>query len=184
MNAPERVLIGHPFNPPHLMPLVEVVAHPGTDNRFTKTAIEFYRSLGKHPIEIKQEVPGHVANRLQAALNVEAMSLVLRGVLSAEDCDTAVTSSLGMRWAAVGPFMSNIMGGGGGKDSFLRIQKTIGRAGQAWVKDMREHDFEPTDENLEKIDAGVQQWIDHIDLRKAEEQRDEILLALLDIKSK
>lgn len=112
------------------------------------------------------------------------MSLILHGVLSAGDCDTAVTSSLGIGWAAVGPFMSNIMGGGGGKDGFLRIQKTIGRAGKARVKDVREHDFEPTDENLKKIDVSVQQWIDHTNLRKAEEQRDEILSASLEIKSK
>ena len=82
---PERVLIGHPFNPPHLMPLVEVVPHPGTNAATIATAIEFYDSLGRKAIHIQQEAPGFVANRLQAALLTEAYSLVSRGVISAED---------------------------------------------------------------------------------------------------
>ena len=82
---PERVVVGHPFNPPHLMPLVEVVPHPGTNAATIATAIEFYDSLGRKAIHIQQEAPGFVANRLQAALLTEAYSLVSRGVISAED---------------------------------------------------------------------------------------------------
>lgn len=82
---PERVLIGHPFNPPHLMPLVEVVSHPGTSDSTIKGALAFYKSVGRRPVHIRQEVPGFAANRLQAALCNEAYSLVSRGVLSAED---------------------------------------------------------------------------------------------------
>ena len=82
---PARILIGHPFNPPHLMPLVEVVPHPGTATRYVNGAIGFYRSLGKSPILVKQETPGFIANRLQAAVWSEAYSLVRRGVVSAED---------------------------------------------------------------------------------------------------
>ena len=104
---PERVLIGygagapccwacdaadlagsHPFNPPHLMPLVEVVPHPGTDQAATQRALQFYQSIGKAPVLIKQETPGFAANRLQAALCNEAYSLVNRGILSAEDLGT------------------------------------------------------------------------------------------------
>lgn len=81
---PGRVLIGHPFNPPHLLPLVEVVPHPGSDEGSIQTAMDFYKSIGKFPVHVKKEVPGHVANRLQAALNSEAYSLVARGVISAE----------------------------------------------------------------------------------------------------
>lgn len=82
---PERVLIGHPFNPPHLMPLVEVVPHAGTSDSTIKGALAFYKSVGRRPVHIRQEVPGFAANRLQAALCNEAYSLVSRGVLSAED---------------------------------------------------------------------------------------------------
>jgi 3-hydroxyacyl-CoA dehydrogenase len=82
---PERVLIGHPFNPPHLMPLVEVVPHPGTNETTINTAIQFYDSLGRKAIHIKQEAPGFVANRLQAALCNEAYSLVARGIVTAQE---------------------------------------------------------------------------------------------------
>jgi 3-hydroxyacyl-CoA dehydrogenase len=80
-----RVLIGHPFNPPHLMPLVEVVPHPGTDKNAVTEALNFYKSVGKRPILVKREAPGFAANRLQAALNYEAYSLVANGILSASD---------------------------------------------------------------------------------------------------
>jgi 3-hydroxyacyl-CoA dehydrogenase len=86
---PERVLIGHPFNPPHLMPLVEVVPHPGTSSIALETAMAFYKSLGRRPIHVKKEVPGFVANRLQAALCNEAYGLVSRGVVGAEDLGTS-----------------------------------------------------------------------------------------------
>lgn len=80
-------MIGHPFNPPHLIPLVEVVPHSGTSEGTIDKALEFYRSLGKSPILVKQEVPGFVANRLQAVLNWEAMALVNRGIVSAKDVE-------------------------------------------------------------------------------------------------
>lgn len=82
---PERVLIGHPFNPPHLIPLVEVVPHPGTSEGTINLAVELYRELGKKPVVIREEAPGFVGNRLQAALVQEAYSLVRRGVVSAKD---------------------------------------------------------------------------------------------------
>lgn len=92
---PARILIGHPFNPPHLIPLVEVVPHPGTTESYTKQAVEFYRWLGKSPILVKQETPGFIANRLQAAVMSEAYSLVNRGIVSAEDLGMlSVCSSL------------------------------------------------------------------------------------------
>jgi 3-hydroxyacyl-CoA dehydrogenase len=83
-NCPQRVLVGHPFNPPHLIPLVEVVPHPETDPVITATTMSFYKSLGRKPIEVSAEVPGFVANRLQAALMAEAFSLVTRGIVTAE----------------------------------------------------------------------------------------------------
>jgi 3-hydroxyacyl-CoA dehydrogenase len=85
---PARVLIGHPFNPPHLMPLVEVVPHPGTSLHVVDQALDFYRSLGSRPVHIKREVPGFVANRLQLVLCQEAYSLVSRGILTAKELGT------------------------------------------------------------------------------------------------
>ncbi|KAG9570498.1 hypothetical protein KCU71_g646, partial [Aureobasidium melanogenum] len=86
---PGRVLIGHPFNPPHLIPLVEVVPHPDISQDAIQTALTFYKSLGKKPILLHKEIPGFVSNRLQAAINNEAYSLISRGIVSAEDLDAA-----------------------------------------------------------------------------------------------
>ena len=90
---PERVLIGHPFNPPHLMPLVEIVPHPGTSDAAIATALQFYNSLGRKAVLIKQETPGFVANRLQAALCNEAYSLVSRGIISAQELGKTLSTS-------------------------------------------------------------------------------------------
>jgi 3-hydroxyacyl-CoA dehydrogenase len=95
---PKRMLIGHPFNPPHLIPLVEVVPNPDTDEDSISKAMQFYRSLDKQPIQIHQEAPGFPANRLQVAVAMEADSLVQRGVVSAHDLDVAMTTGLGIRW--------------------------------------------------------------------------------------
>jgi ketoreductase RED1 len=115
-----RLLIGHPFNPPHLMPLVEVVPTPKTDPEITAKALAFYRGIGKVALEIKKEIPGFVANRLQAAIFQESVFLVAEGVVSLDQLDDVVTSSLGVRWATSGPFLSFHLGGGpGGLAHFL-----------------------------------------------------------------
>ncbi|AMM18733.1 hydroxylacyl-CoA dehydrogenase (plasmid) [Burkholderia sp. PAMC 28687] len=115
-----RLVIGHPFNPPHLMPLVEVVPTPTTDPAITARALDFYRGVGKVALEIRKEVPGFVANRLQAAIFQEAVFLVAEGVVSLQQLDDVVTSSLGIRWATSGPFLSFHLGGGpGGFAHFL-----------------------------------------------------------------
>jgi 3-hydroxyacyl-CoA dehydrogenase len=108
---PSRILVGNPFNPPHLIPLVEVVPHPDTSHQSIMTTLDFYRSLGKRPIHIHQEIPGLVANRLQAAINSEAYSLISRGIVSAEDLDAAVTSGPGLHWALTDPVTTNALGG-------------------------------------------------------------------------
>ncbi len=107
-----RVLVGHPFNPPHVMPLVEVVPGERTSEEATNAALEFYRAVGKSPIRINKEIPGFVGNRLQIAIIREAVSLVQAGVITAEDLDTLVETSIGTRWAAVGPFKAFHLGGG------------------------------------------------------------------------
>ena len=109
-----RCIIGHPFNPPHLIPLVEVVGGAHGSRAAIDHAMAFYRWLGKHPIEIRKEVPGHVANRLQAALWREAIHLVAEGVASVEDIDAAVSEGPGLRWALMGQHMTFHLGGGAG----------------------------------------------------------------------
>lgn len=96
---PERCVIGHPFNPPHLMPLAEIVGGKQTSEETIERAERFYTSLGRKTVRINKELPGHVANRLQRALAREVYYLVAEGVLSAADVDTALTYGPGLRWA-------------------------------------------------------------------------------------
>ncbi len=109
-----RLLVVHPFNPPQVVPLVEIVPGNRTAERVTTDALELYRRLGKTPVRLHAETCGFVANRLQSAVMQESISLVLRGVVSIEELDTVMKSSLGNRWATVGPFESFHLGGGPG----------------------------------------------------------------------
>jgi carnitine 3-dehydrogenase len=111
---PERVLVGHPFNPPHLIPLVEIVGGEATSEVAIATATDFYRAIGKHPIRIRKELVGHVANRLQAALWREAFNLVEIGAVSVAEVDAAIAHGPGLRWALMGPCLLNHLSGGAG----------------------------------------------------------------------
>ena len=111
---PERVVIGHPFNPPHIIPLVEVVGGGKTSPDAIQQAISFYASIGKKPIHLKKELPGHVANRFQAALYREMLYLIEQGVLSVEDTDAAVCYGPGLRWGVMGQSLQWHLGGGAG----------------------------------------------------------------------
>ena len=111
---PERCVIGHPFNPPHIIPLVEVVGGVKTSTQTIERAMEFYASIGKRPIRLFKAFPGHVANRLQAALYKEILYLVQQGVLTVEDADIAVCYGPGLRWGVMGPSLQWHVGGGPG----------------------------------------------------------------------
>lgn len=108
---PSRIAIAHPFNPPHLVPLVELY---GTDPEVVERLAGFYRAIGKQPVVMRKEKVGHIANRLSSALWREALYLLQEGVASVEDIDTAVTAGPGMRWAIQGPFLTYHLGGGQG----------------------------------------------------------------------
>jgi ketoreductase RED1 len=112
--AADRILVGHPFNPPELMPLVEVVPGAATSQAAVERAVAVYRGLGKLPITLGKEIPGFVGNRLQKVVNDQAMYLVQQGVIAPEDLDELVKASLGLRWATIGPFESRHLGGGPG----------------------------------------------------------------------
>ncbi|CZR41733.1 uncharacterized protein FPRO_11323 [Fusarium proliferatum ET1] len=179
---PGRVLIGHPFNPPHLMPLVEVVPHPGTDSNSVDTAVSFYRSIGKTPVVIKKEVPGFAANRLQAVLCNEVYSLVSNGVMSAKDVDTCVTSSLGPRWAVTGPLMSNAMGGGGGSNGFRHLLEHLGPASQQWLEHIKANSFQWDTESLDKLTDSVGEELQGANVKELEKERDRLLVEILKLK--
>jgi 3-hydroxyacyl-CoA dehydrogenase len=117
---PERFVIGHPFNPPHLIPLVEVVGGDKTSADTIDRSIAFYQAMGKYPIRLNKEVPGHIANRLQAAVWREAIHLAAENVASVADIDAAVSQGPGLRWALFGPHMTfNLGGGAGGLEQFM-----------------------------------------------------------------
>jgi carnitine 3-dehydrogenase len=117
---PERILVGHPFNPPHLIPLVEVVGGTKTSPEALQQAMRFYASIGKRPILLRKEMPGHVANRLQLALYREVLHLIDQDVLDVADADAAVSWGPGLRWAVMGPSLQyHVSGGAGGIHHFL-----------------------------------------------------------------
>ncbi|KAE8155327.1 hypothetical protein BDV25DRAFT_167735 [Aspergillus avenaceus] len=179
---PERVLVGHPFNPPHLIPLVEVVPHPGTDREtVVPRAIEFYKSIGKKPALIEKETPGFVVNRLQAAVLMEAYSLVSRGVISAADLDTAMTSSLGLRWALNGPFLLNALAGGG---SFQHFIEHLGPALKSWHDDMQKHTFKMSEQDIQDLSKSVEPMFQQADLETIQRERDDALSRIIDMKDR
>ncbi len=132
MKHPGRSLIAHPFNPPHLIPLVELVPGKRTDPQTLSWAKTFFEELGKVPVVLNKEVPGHIANRLQAAVWREAIDLVLKGVASVADVDRALSAGPGLRWALLGPNMIFHLGGGE-----AGIKYFIDHVGVAW-KDLWE----------------------------------------------
>jgi len=132
---PERCVIGHPFNPPHVVPLVEVVGGAKTSEATIERAMAFYASIGKKPVRLYKSLPGHVANRFQAALYKEVLYLVQQGVLSVADADVAVCYGPGIRWGVMGPSLQWHVGGGqGGIQHFMEhlmdplagMMKTLG----------------------------------------------------------
>ena len=175
--APQRYVVGHPFNPPHLMPIVEVVGGSQTDPAVVDWIAEIYRVQGKRPIRLRREVPGHLINRLQVALWREAVHAVDSGIASVEDVDSVVVHALGLRWAVVGPHLTiHLAGGPGGMRHQL---EHLGPSVETWWKDLG--DPRLTDDVKEKLIAGVD---DAIDGRKYEDlvaQRDATLLKLLEI---
>src|ERR671939_1164068 len=148
---PERLVIGHPFNPPHLIPLVEVVPGERTSAEAVDRAMAFYAAVGKRPIRLRQELPGHVANRLQAALWQEAYSLVERGVATVSDIDTAISSGPGLRWAVLGPFLNQHLSGGPG--GIAHVLAHLGPPTERWWRDLGEVTLTP--ELVQKLVAGV-----------------------------
>ncbi len=138
---PERVLIGHPFHPAHLIPLVEVVGGEQTSEQAVADAMAFYTRIGKRPVHVRQELDGHLVNRLQAALWREAYSLVARGAATVADVDAAITNGPGLRWAVVGPFAGQHLSGGAG--GIAHNLEHLGPPMVAWWEDLTTPEWTP-----------------------------------------
>lgn len=178
---PERVLLGHPFNPPHLIPLVEVAGGTRTSPEAIERAMAFYRQVGKHPIHLKKEISGHVANRLQAALWQEAFHLVQSGVASVADVDAAIAHGPGLRWALLGPFLNLHLSGGAGGIAEL-FNKPLWQAVEALWKDLGQVSVGPP--LAAAVAAGIEDVLAAHPAEPLLRQRDELLLTLLNNKSR
>lgn len=170
--TPARIIVAHPFNPPHLVPLVEIV---GEDDGVVARAAAYYRAQGRRPVILNREMPGHIANRLASALYREAVHLVEQGVASVADIDAALCNGPGLRWALMGPHMTYHLGGGEGGiagylahlgPSQLRRWESLGNPGLG-------------PEVQQAIVAGVAEEAAGRSIAELEARRDEGLLALL-----
>lgn len=176
---PERCLIAHPFNPPHLIPLVELVGGAATSPDAIDRAAAFFDGLGKKTVRLKKEVPGHVANRLAAALIREVFHLVDQDVISVADVDAAICWGPGLRWGVMGPTLLYHLGGGaGGIDHwFDQFTGPI----TAWWKVLGEPQITP--ELRAKVTAGVMEEAAGRSIESLAEQRDRELMGLLKIRA-
>ncbi len=178
MEHPERALIAHPFNPPHLMPLVELVPGERTRPELVTEMRTWFESLGKVPIVVKTEVPGHVANRLQAAVWREAIDLVLRGVVSVSDVDKALVAGPGLRWALMGAHLCFHLGGGtGGIEYFI---DHVGRSFEALWSDMASWDSLPA-ETAEALRTGLAVETGNRQIDELVRWRDEKIVQILKV---
>ena len=178
---PERCVIGHPFNPPHLVPLVEIVGGAKTSEADDSSAPRSStRGLGKQAVRLRKEVPGHVANRLQAALAREVYYLVAEDVVSVADVDKALCWGPGLRWGIMGQVLLNHLGGGqGGIEHFF---EQFTRPMTAWWKVLGSPELTP--EVQRKLIDGLHAEVGSRSISELEAQRDEILLGLLELRSK
>ncbi|WP_395349516.1 3-hydroxyacyl-CoA dehydrogenase NAD-binding domain-containing protein [Variovorax sp. UC122_21] len=176
---PQRVVLGHPFNPPHLIPLVEVIGGERTSADTIERTMAFYAAIGKRPIHVKREVKGHIANRLQAALWREAFHLVEQGVASVADIDTAIAHGPGLRWAVMGPFMNLHLSGGAG--GIAHVLAHLGGPIEDWWKDLGAPSMTPALQA--QVSEGVAQELGARRTAELEAARDTLLLNLIRAKA-
>ena len=177
---PERCVIGHPFNPPHVIPLVEVVGGAKTSPETIDKTMAFYASIGKKPIRLFKALSGHVANRLQAALYKEVLYLIQQGVLSVEDADAAVSYGPGPRWGVMGPSLQWHLGGGPGgihhfmehlMDPLAGLMKALGSP-------------DVTPELKKTVADGVMQMAGSRSVEQLAEEENEVLTGLFSDRAK
>jgi len=177
---PERCVIGHPFNPPHVVPLVEIVGGAKTSEDTIRRIDDFYTAIGKRTIRLHKEVPGHVANRLQSALSREVYHLVAEGVVSAADADTALSWGPGLRWGIMGSLLLNHLGGGqGGIEHFFA---QFSGPMTAWWKVLGQPVLTP--EVQKKLIDSVHAEVGTRSIDELATERDELLLGLIELRAK
>jgi 3-hydroxypropionate dehydrogenase (NADP+) len=172
---PERAIVAHPWNPVHLIPLVELSPGTKTSKKTVETAYKIMEDIGRVPVVLKKEVPGFIANRISVALWREALDLVDQGVASVEDVDKAIKAGPGIRWAIMGPYLTYHLGGGKGGIEYL--MRHIGAKKTEWLKSMAQWTEFPESMTEKAID-GVNDMVGNMSLEELEAWRDHYLLAL------
>ena len=172
---PERVIVGHPFNPVYLLPLVEVLGGRKTAPEAVERAIAFYTDLGMRPLRVRNEIEGFISDRLQEALWREILHLVNDDIASTGELDAAITYGPGLRWAFMGTCLAfHMAGGDGGMRDFM---KQFGPALKLpWTK---LESPELTDELIDKMTAGTEQQAAGLTVKELERLRDDCLIAIM-----
>ena len=174
---PERMIVGHPFNPVYLIPLVEVVGGKQTAQETIDWAMEFYKHWGKTPLHCRVETPGHLANRLQDAILSEAMQLIADGVATTDELDTALTAGPGLRWALIGSLLTSHMAAG---EAGLR-DVLSGKFGTSYHSHFQGPDL--SEKIVERIVEDSQSQVAGRSLKEMEQMRDEFLVGVLKLRA-
>ncbi len=177
---PERILVAHPMNPPHLVPMVELASGPATGEAAMQTAEDFYRRLERVTIRLKQEAVGHLANRLTSALYREAVNIVAEGIASVEDVDKAITHGPGLRWALNGPHLTYHLGGGAG--GYRHYLDHLGPTQEERWKRLGNPRL--TEAVKDALVAGVEEELKGQDRQTLVQRRDAALVEVLKIKGR
>ena len=173
---PERVIVGHPMNPPHLIPVVEIVLGKAFSQKISNRAKSFYNSLQRIPVQIKKEMRGHLANRLTSALYREAVYLVSEGVADVEDVDAVMSNGPGLRLALLGPHMNYHLGGGDG--GYRYYLEHLGPSQEARWKTLGQTPL--TQEIKKKLIQGIESQ--NLDTSELKTKRDNSLIEILKTK--
>ena len=177
---PERIVIGHPFNPVYILPLVEVVRGKDTSSATAKRAAEFYAQIGMYPLMVKKEVDGYISDRLQEAVWREALHMVADGVASTKDIDDAIVYGPGLRWAIMGVCLTFHLAGG--EQGMKHMLEQFGPALQLPWTYLQAPEL--TDELTARMIAGTDAQADDQSVQDLERLRDNCLIDILDVLSK
>ena len=173
---PERIIVGHPMNPPHLIPIVEIVLGKVKNQEIANRAKSFYSCLQRFPVQIKKEMRGHLANRLMSALYREAVYLISEDIADVEDVDAVISNGPGLRLALLGPHMNYHLGGGEG--GYRHYLEHLGPSQEARWKTLGQTTLTP--HLKEKLIQGIEKQ--NISMTELKAKRDEILIEILKTK--
>lgn len=179
LKVEQQTIVAHPGNPPHLLPVIEIVPSPSTDTEIVRAASNFYRSVGMKPVQLKKEIEGFLFNRLQGAMLREAYALVRDGIADVDDIDTVVREGLGKRWFFMGPFeVADLNTRGGIRSHAEKLGPTYERQGaergqhDPWTPDL----VQKVEQQRREI-LPIDQWEQRV------QWRDEQLLKNLAVKN-